>query len=335
MRLTGKIFILAGIMAAMFLALALFFELDVARRNPSQTFTVMRGQNAFQIANDLKAEGYIKSKIVFLVKVAGGGNLRQLKAGEYDLRGDSLDKIIGKLVVGQTVASETTIIPGWDIRDIAAALGKGKIISGADFYEEVSAVSVVKLKDKYPFLASIPADSDLEGFLAPDTYQLAANSDAAGFVTVALDNFSRNLTSQIQDDIAAQKRSVFDIVTMASMLEKEVKTLDDKKIVSGILWKRLGAGMPLQVDSTLLYYKISGTGGSVIDKDADSPYNTYRFAGLPAGPICNPGRESIIAATYPQDSGYWYYLSAKDGTTIFSRNYGEHLINKAKYIDNL
>jgi len=194
---------------------------------------------------------------------------------------------------------------------------------------------VIKLKEKYQFLESVPAGSDLEGFLAPDTYQLGAQSDAAAFVAMALDNFDKELTPRMRQDIAAQGKSVFEIVAMAAMLEKEVRTLDDKKLVAGILWKRLDAGMPLQVDSTLLYYKVPGADSGAVDKEVNSPYNTYRFAGLPAGPICNPGIESIEAAIYPVKSDYWYYLNAADGKTIFSRNYGEHLINKAKYIDNI
>ena len=134
-----------------------------------------------------------------------------------------------------------------------------------------------------------------------------------------------------RQELKNQGKTVPDIVTMASILEKEVKTMNDKKIVAGILWKRLEAGMPLQVDSSLLYYKASGSG--TFDKEIDSPYNTYKYSGLPAGPICNPGIESIEAAISPQESKYWYYLSAKDGTTIFSKTYDEHLANKAKYLD--
>ena len=335
MKFAVKLLIFVGLLAAMAVTLLIFFEFDVAQRKPGETFVVMRGENALQIADDLKAEGYIGSKLLFLVKVARGGHLRELKAGEYDLRGQGTDEIINKLVSAKTVATDSTIIPGWDIRDIAASLAKGKKISSDDFYAAVSASATVKLKSSYPFLDSIPEGGDLEGFLAPDTYQLAARSDAASFVTMALDNFGKELTPQMRQDIKAQKKSVFEIVTMASMLEKEVKTLEDKKIVSGILWKRLEAGMPLQVDSTLLYYKVPGADGGEVNKSADSRYNTYRFAGLPAGPICSPGIESIEAAIYPVKSDYWYYLNAADGKTIFSRNYGEHLINKAKYIDNI
>ena len=334
MNLIAKLSIISSLLAAILASLTFFFEFDVVSRQPGETFTVMRGQNAFQIANDLKAEGYINSKLFFLGKVIMGGHLRELKAGEYDFKNSGTNEIISKLVFAKTVASDITIIPGWDIRDIAISLGKGNKISSANFYAAVAADAVVNLKKKHQFLGSIPADKDLEGFLAPDTYQLSAQSDAVSFVEMALDNFDKRLTSQMRRDIELQGRTVFEIVTMAAILEKEVKTLEDKKMVAGILWKRLGAGMPLQVDSTLLYYKVPGA-DSGIDKEINSPYNTYRFAGLPAGPICNPGTESIEAAIYPVKSDYWYYLSTKDGTTVFSRSYGEHLINKAKYLDNI
>ena len=118
---------------------------------------------------------------------------------------------------------------------------------------------------------------------------------------------------------------------MASLIEKEVKSDVDRKLVSGILWKRLEAKIPLQVDATLVYI----TGRREIyeaDKKINSPYNTYYYRGLPKGPIANPGLSAIKAAIYPQSSSYWYYLSAKDGMTIFSKTLEEHNSNKAKYL---
>jgi len=329
-----KILISTGFVLVVLAALVLFFEFDVAYRNPGDTITILRGQNALQIANDLKAEGYIASKAVFLAKVFPRGDLRQLKAGEYDLNGLDLDRIVERLVSGKTVAANITIIPGWNIEDIAASLATAKVVAASDFEAAAGPDGAAAQKGEYDFLASLPAAAGLEGFLAPDTYQLPDDAGAVDITKLALDNFDRNLTVAMRADISASKRTVFEVVTMASLLEMEVKTLDDKKLVAGILWKRLVAGMPLQVDSTLLYYKVTGAASGVINKESDSKYNTYRYAGLPAGPICNPGLESIEAAIYPVESEFWYYLSAKDGTTIFSRNYGDHLINKAKYIDN-
>ena len=118
---------------------------------------------------------------------------------------------------------------------------------------------------------------------------------------------------------------------MASLLEKEVRTLDDKKIASGILWKRLGVGMPLQLDATVNY--ITGkSDASVLFKDAkiDSPYNTYKYKGLPKGPISNPGIDSIMAAIYPIQTKYWFYLS--DGITHFSETLQQHNAAKRRYL---
>jgi len=120
---------------------------------------------------------------------------------------------------------------------------------------------------------------------------------------------------------------------MASMIEKEVKTIEDKKIVSGILWKRLNSGMGLQVDATVLYaLKKENSKVYIKDTQFDSPYNTYKYQGLPLGPISNPGADSIIAAIYPTKTNYLYYLSAPDGKTIFSKTLEEHNYNKAKYL---
>lgn len=316
-------------------ALVLFFELDTVSRQQEETIMILRGQNAFQIANDLKAEGYIKSKTVFLFRVASKGDLRQLKAGKYDLKELNEDQIIEQLVSGRTVAANATIIPGWTIKDIGLALAANKIAKADDFTKVVGADAIAELKNEYDFLDSLPQGADLEGFLTPDTYELPDGAEASDLVKLALDNFGKNFDKQMRNDVLSGKRTIFEIVAMASLLEKEVRTFEDKKIVAGILWKRREAGMPLQVDSALLYYRVPGADTGAINKDSESRYNTYRYSGLPIGPICNPGLESIEAAIYPLESEYWFYLSKPDGTTVFSKNYGDHLINKAKYLDNL
>ena len=146
-------------------------------------------------------------------------------------------------------------------------------------------------------------------------------------------NFEKKLTPDLRAKIEEQGKTIFEIITMASIIEKEVITLEDKKLVSGILWKRIGIGMPLQSCATISY--ITGkktTKVSVEETQIDSPYNTYKYAGLPIGPICNPGMDSIIAAIEPEQSPYWYHLSTLEGETIFSRTFEEHNIAKAKYL---
>ena len=182
------------------------------------------------------------------------------------------------------------------------------------------------------FLKEKPEDISLEGFLFPDTYEISEGTSCDDIVIAMLSNFEKKLTQELKDEIQKQKKSVFDIITMAAMLEKEVRTLSDKKIVSGILWKRLEAGMPLQIDATINYITgKSDPGATIKDTKIDSPYNTYKYKGLPKGPISNPGMSSITAAIEPTDSPYWFYLS--DGATYFSKTLEEHNVNKAKYLD--
>jgi UPF0755 protein len=148
-----------------------------------------------------------------------------------------------------------------------------------------------------------------------------------------LTNFDSKLTPDLKSEIKRQKKTIFEIITMASMIEKEVKTTEDKKIVSGILWKRMVSGMRLQVDATLLYAQGKETSKTYIkDTQFTSPYNTYRNDGLPLGPISNPGMDSILAAIYPTKTAYYYYLSTTEGKTIFSKTLEEHSYNKNKYL---
>jgi len=147
-----------------------------------------------------------------------------------------------------------------------------------------------------------------------------------------LNNFNKKITSDLREEIEKQNKTIFEIITMASLLEKRCGA-KKIKIVSGILWKRINHNIPLQVDATIVYI----TSKQTIkipkeDLEIDSPYNTYKFRGLPIAPICNPGLESIKAAIYPEDSDYFYYLSTLEGKTIFSKTLKEHNIAKARYL---
>jgi len=310
----------------------LIFENNGPGRPAQEVFVVLRGENILQIAANLKAEGYIKSKAYFIFRAVLSGDLKKMKAGKYDLKNLSDVRIEKKLALGQTVPIEITVIPGWSLKEIAREVDIKKIIKKTDFLVAASSSAAIYQSD-YGFLADAPKGAGLEGYLYPDTYQIPANPEASVIIKKMLENFGEKLAPETRAEITKQGRGVFEIVTMASMLEKEVRSKEDKKIVAGILWKRDAKGWPLQVDSTLLY-DLTGERAGVINKEIDSPYNTYLYGGLPKGPICNSGIESIEAAVYPTATDYLFYLSAKDGRTIFSKTYSEHLMNKAKYLDN-
>ena len=173
------------------------------------------------------------------------------------------------------------------------------------------------LKEKYSFLKDKPVFVGLEGYLYPDTYEVLLDE---AIVYQALSNFDEKLTDDLRAEIEKQERTIFDVIILASIIEKEVIDYEDKEIVSGILLKRLKHNMLLEVDSTALY-------------PFSQNYDTYIVSGFPPSPICNPSISSIKAAIYPKETDYFFYLSAKNGETIFSRNFNEHIINKFKYLE--
>jgi len=329
------------------LALSCFFiwqEVYLAKDYTSienEVFLVEKGQNLFQIAEDLEKEGLIKSKFWFDSYVLVKGTQGKLQAGEYFLNPSmSIAKISKKIISGEVI-KEVLIIPeGWNLRDIGWYLENKGICQAEELFELVGfpaidyskTLDLPKPKDfsqKYDFLKDKPEKVGLEGYLFPDTYEIDRGEGVEEIVQKMLDNFQQKIVVNLGGEIVSQKKSLWQVLIMASLLEREVRTVEDKKIVAGILWKRLSSKMPLQVDATITY--ITGkktTKISIEETKIDSSYNTYKYQGLPLGPICNPGLESILAALYPESSEYWYYLSLPEGKTIFSKTLKDHNIAK-------
>ncbi|MBI2450741.1 MAG: endolytic transglycosylase MltG [Parcubacteria group bacterium] len=190
------------------------------------------------------------------------------------------------------------------------------------------------LRKKFDFFIGAPSGViNLEGFLFPDTYRFDKNSSEEEIISRMLNNFDKKLDLEFREEIKNQNKSVFEIVTMASLIEEEGKIKTDREIISGILWKRLEVGMPLQIDATINYI----TNGKNLkipleETKIKSPYNTYLNKGLPLGPIASPGLESIEAAVFPEKTEFWYYLSKPTGEIIFSKTLEEHNIAKVKYL---
>jgi UPF0755 protein len=290
------------------------------------TFTVQKGWSDDQIAYSLQKLGIIRSSYFFKFYAVLSLKHSSLQAGDYSLSPKmSAYDIVNKITYGDVIKNKIVILEGWDINDIGKYLDS-KGVCSQDYF--------VSLTEKdysgdFDFLQDKPKDAGLEGYLFPDSYEISKGESCEDILNAMLANFGKKLTPPLRAEITSQKKSIFDIVTVASLLEKEVKTLDDKKIVSGILWKRMATGMPLQLDSTIIY--ITGNPNiSAKDKAIDSPYNTYKYYGLPKGPISNPGMDSITAAIYPTQTNYWYYLT--DGKTIFSETLDQHNAAKAKYL---
>jgi UPF0755 protein len=229
-----------------------------------------------------------------------------------------------------------TLIEGWDNVDIGKYLEKNKVTTLAEFLDAQKNFDY----SAYPILALKPKGLDLEGFIFPDTYFIP-ESVATGtsinsiILKKALDNFSQKITPKIIANGEKNGLNLFKLITLASILEKESgKDLAEKKIIAGIFYNRLNINMALQSDATVNYITNKGkTRPSLEDISIDSPYNTYNQPGLPPGPISNPGLDSIIAASEPTKTDYFYFLSDPiTDKAIFSKTHEEHVANKRKYL---
>ncbi len=309
-------------------------------------FVIEKGEGVNEISQHLKEQNFIRSKFVFESYIWLRNLQSKFQAGEHKLRQNmTIEEIARVLTSGKPVGErDIKIIEGWSNREIADYLEKEQILK-KDIFLEI--VKNYKLQiTNYKFLEDKPESATLEGYLFPDTYriyseipnELLNDKDpktalAEHIIKKMLDNFDRKLTPELRNEIARQKKKIFEIVTMASIIENEVRGSEDRAMVSDIFWRRLKAGMPLQADSTVNYVTgKSAVRASLDDIDVDSPYNTYKYPGLPAGPIGNPGLDAIRAAIYPKPNNYWYFLTTEDGKVIYSRNFEEHKANRAKYL---
>jgi UPF0755 protein len=326
--------IIYGLLFVTLFAVILFwYEIYVPKdlfASKTINYTAERGTGDDEIAIELQKQDIVKSNYFFRFYVIFSGNHGRLQAGEYILNSNmSTAKIVEKFVKGDVVKDEITIIEGWNLSDVSSYLQEKKVCSSGDFIKIVTE----DFSEDFLFLEDKPENVDLEGYIFPDTYEILTGENCESIIRKTLLNFGKKLDQKLQEEIIKQKRNIFDVVVLASIIEKEVITIEDKKMVAGILNNRLESGMPLQVDSTINYITGKNHPGALIaDTKIDSPYNTYKYAGLPVGPISNPGLDSILASIYPKESNYFYYLSTKDGKTIFSRTLAEHNLARAKYL---
>jgi UPF0755 protein len=264
-----------------------------------------------------------------------------------------LDKINRPPATPVVVRPEETIqiIEGWTNRDISQYFEKEGRFSSKEFFQVVgfSKVDYQNKKEvanpddfvaEFSFLDDKPKNYSLEGYLFPDTYRIYASSTVSEVVEKMLVNFDKKLTPKMRADIKAQGKTIYEIVTLASIVEKEAP-IDyqngnnrDARIIAGIFLNRLRIGQGLQSDATLSYiFGDSKPAHSGVELENSSLYNTYKYRGLPPGPICNPGILALEAAIYPILTDYNYFLTPKGkAEVVYARTYEEHLQNKYKYL---
>jgi UPF0755 protein len=292
-----------------------------------ETFVdIAPGTGTAEIARQLQNEGIVRNRFVFeAVKLKKGGNL---KAGVYRFDHPvTVSEVYERMHRGD-VYTRTVLIPeGFNIFDIAQAVAAAGLGGAQDFL-------AAEEKDTELIARWIPADgskpSSLEGYLFPDTYKFSPHATPEMMLAVMVKRFGQQAQRLgLQDGDAAR------VVTMASLVEKEVRVDAERPTVAGVFENRLAAGMPLQTDPTVIYASLlQGTWTGVIHQSelhSDSAYNTYAHAGLPPGPICNPGVAALKAAMHPVKTDFMYFEANPDGSTKFAKTMEEHSGDVAGY----
>ncbi len=286
-----------------------------------EIFVVKKGRGLRTIAAQLEERGLIKGKNLFMLWAYVRGGARDIKAGEYSFnRSMAPVKILHMLTSGEVKTYSFTIPEGLTAEQIADLLEMRNLVNKRDF------VYLVHNKD---LVASYDVDGkSLEGYLFPDTYVISRDMGARGLIDLMVDRFWEVFNSLVGDKKPAMP--VKDIVTLASIVEKETGLAEERPVIASVFLNRLKKRMRLESDPTVIY-GLEDFSGDLKRKDlrAPSPYNTYLHRGLPPGPIANPGREALNAVINPAETDYLYFVSKNDGSHHFSSTLKEH--NRAVY----
>ncbi len=283
---------------------------------------VASGETPDVLGADLVAKGLVRNRDVFLFYLRSRGNGANLQAGDFELsRSMSMAAIVDHLTSGNPNTLHIRLAEGLTLAKMADAVQASGLATAQQYTDAAQLAG-----HQESFLQGRPqgAPPTLEGFLFPDTYQLAPGEGARGLVQQQLDRFGRivgaGLSQGIQAPAAGRPQlSLYELVTAASIVEREVNRDPDRRIVCGIIFNRLQQGMPLQIDATVLY-GLGRFGGQLTQADLgqDTPYNTYLHQGLPPGPIANPGEAALKACAQPQPSSYLFYFSDPGGVTHYA-----------------
>lgn len=328
MKILFRTFVL-GVVATLAGGALLFMYVytPVTPRDPR--VSIEKGMSLKQVVGLLSGQGIIEYPTLFRVyaKLAGKGG--RIQAGEYLFeKAHSPKDVLERLVSGKVIPLRVSIIEGWNLKQIAGSLDALEFLKDPRGFRQ----EWLRLAEDPVFAGSlgIPAQS-LEGYLFPETYHFPLNASPADFLKAFVKEFEKNYERALRDapNPPLPKQQ---IVTLASIIEKESGVDAERPQVASVFYNRLGKKMPLQSDPTIIY-GLQNFDGNIRKEDITNPhpYNTYVHAGLPPGPICNPGLASLKAAMSPAHTDYLYFVSKKDGTHYFSKSLEEHSEAVRKY----
>lgn len=283
-----------------------------------KNITIKSGMGPGAIASMLVDEGIIRNARAFQTYVRGKQLATELKAGVYELSPSmTVQQVVDVLVSGKEASTLFTIGPGKRLDQIESRMLK----AGYTQQDIDAAMQPSQYKD-IAILSNLPTTKSLEGFLYPETFQVTVSSRPTDIVRQSLQQLDKAITSDMKTAFLTHNLNVFQAITLASIVEKEVPKAEDRKIVAQIFQKRLAEGIALGSDAT--YYYASAVYGGEPFPDLDSPYNTRIYAGLPPGPINNVSKSALEAVAYPADTDYLFFVTGDDGVNHYTRTSAEH-----------
>jgi UPF0755 protein len=300
-------------------------------------FVVESGDSVYKVAENLERMSIISDASLFRRIVQYLDVDEDIEAGVYALRANmTMEEIARELQHGRMASTTVTIPEGWRAEEIAYLLEELGIVSAQEFMQ-----AVAQGRAEPAFLTERPAGSSasLEGFLFPDTYQFPKRTSAPVVIEMMVQNWDQRVTPEIRQMADESGLTLYEVLTLASIVEREAVVASERALIAGVYANRLGQGMMLQADPTVQYAKGYNAEkqlwwSPLVLQDLQttvSPYNTYRNVGLTPGPICNPGLDSILAAARPASTEYLYFVSKGDGSHVFSKTFEEHLRNQELY----
>ena len=291
---------------------------DFSRPPEAKIVDIPEGMTLRQLAARLEQERLIRSQWAFVLLGKLTGADRHIKVGEYEVHaGMRPGEMLAEFLSGHVVLYQVTIPEGYTIVELAQVFAQHGVADPED---------LIRLAHDGEFIRSLDIEAaSLEGYLFPDTYKFARRTKPKEILTEMVQGLRRVLTPELRQRAQEIHMSLHQVLTLASVIEKETGAVEEREFISAVFHNRLKRGIPLQSDPTVIYGLESFDGNlRKADLESKSPYNTYRVRGLPPGPIANPGLGSIRAALYPAPTRHLYFVSRNNGTHQFSSTLAEH-----------
>jgi UPF0755 protein len=313
----GSVILLASVTVTVTVTLHRYWFEAPAPFGQPRLVTINKGEPFRLVVRELARAAVVRSEMAMLMYGEFSGTAREIKPGDYEFRGgERIPQVMRHLVNGDVTVVTVTIPEGLSVHQIAERLQAAGLVCQTDFENAARRGPLVRALGLMPLGA--------EGYLFPATYRFSTRASVDDILSAMLGRFFRILTPPVEQRMFAIGLTPRQVVTMASIVEKEAKVPGERPLIAGVFYNRLRLGIPLQSDPTAEYSLGGEAASASVAVRTPSAFNTYAHAGLPPGPIANPGLDSIQAALYPAHTEFLYFVARDNGTHVFSRTFNQH-----------